>query len=350
MTQEEYAQLLKDKIPNQHFKRQDIISRYKNFSEPGLAQEIVDTNKVMTNGFHKIKDRSLDVGRKSDDLINGKFGSDFVGPQPKANAGLFDDIAKPANWVGSKIANGVENVQSFGLRRAEFLSSEFTTRHAIARTANFINPFNASVRSDAMNSVGFLTKSQKMQEKITGSLINRAMITGLVGGMALYNSINNPDDNPILSMAAFAASSTITFGAFAVGRAAGGAVGTALSRSAYHVKRVAGNIDTPYSIGKMGKALRIGGATVGAVAGAVAGVGLLAASGLEEGIKNMTKSDNAAITNAAHIFDSAQYASRFQSQETMTMRQQALSKMSRAGLNDRALMLGNEALVSKGLM
>ena len=292
--------------------------------------------------FSSISDRSLNVGPQGEDFHGAIPKDEFVGPINKSKGrgfkkGLMDQI---------------DGFQSFALRSEEFLSDEFKARNGLARTINYMNPFNESVKTDVMNSFGMLTKNQKIQESVNKAFFNRVMTTGFAGYFA-FDAVMN-DENPITSIASTTAAFAVAGGAMTIGRGIGGTIGTAVSRlPAYGsaiTKAVTGKSSNAFQVGKWGKRARLAGATTGAVAGLAAGVGAIAMSGVMEGLQSMVDSDGYYNKLASDIHRAGQYASNFQSQDTLTMRQQALAKMSKSGLNDRAMMLGNEALVMRGIL
>ena len=204
--------------------------------------------------------------------------------------------------------------------------------------------------------MGFLTKAQKMEEKAGKGMfshLNRLFTTGFAA-MAAFEAIEN-GDNPITAVASNAIAISGMLGGMAAGRAVGGAVGTGLSRMPHYAQSLKSKVKgTTYSgpkkVGAMGKTLRLGGAGVGAVGGAGLAMLLMESTGVDELITKSTESVNYFTERGAELHHDGQYASRFQSQDTLTMRQKQLAKMSQSGLNDRAMALGNEAMIYRGVM
>lgn len=315
------------------------------------SQEEVDAvvranNRNGTTGilgkFSSISDRTLNVGPQAEDFHGNILKDEFVGPINKIKGrgfrkGLMDQI---------------DGFQNFALRSEEFLADDFKARNGLARTINYINPFNESVKNDVMNSFGMLTKNQKIQESINKAFFNRVLTTGFAGYFA-FDAVMN-DENPITAVASTAGAFAVAGGAMTIGRGIGGTIGTAVSRLPAYRSAISsvitGKSRKPFHVGKLGKAARLAGATTGAVAGLAAGAGMIAVSGIMEGVESMTDSNGYYNKLASDLHHAGQYASNFQSQDTLTMRQQALAKMSKSGLNDRAMMLGNEALVLRGMI
>jgi hypothetical protein len=242
--------------------------------------------------------------------------------------------------------------QEYTLRRSEYLSDDFKTRNAIARTVNYTNPFNSAGRQDLMNSMGFLTNNQKLYEKANRAYLPRAMISGFAG-LSAYESMKE-GENPILPLAGFAAEAALVMGGLRVGRGVGGVLGTAASRIPNYVnaaKSLVGRGATnPPKIGGGGKFLRLGMAGAGGLVGLGAAVGMVAVAGISDIVSQSTSSDGAINKMASEMYHPSQYGTKIQTNDSLTMRQKSLAKMSKAGLNDRALMLGNEALVLRGMM
>jgi hypothetical protein len=309
----------------------------------------VDRKKSLISLLKKTKNQeeidavvAANVASSSDGVL-GKF------------AGISDrslNVGAHYSGSGSKILAGgssiIENMHMFALNRDEFLSSEFKTRNAAARTLNYMNPFNASVRSDMMNGMGLLTKAQKIESSINKSNAMELFTKGYVGFIG-YEAIKEGND-PILSTINSAASLSIIGGATTIGRGIGGTIGTAISRLPAYKNMVIGKGSTPYKIGTLGKAARIGGVTLGEIGGLAAGIVLTSTDLVSQGLVTMGKSDGYFNQKGSDLFKYAQYASKFQSQESMTMRQKALSRMSKSGINDRSMALGNESLILRGLL
>lgn len=94
--------------------------------------------------------------------------------------------------------------------------------------------------------------------------------------------------------------------------------------------------------------LRGAGLAVGPTLGFVAG--LTAASLVGMGISSSVSNDSSIRKFASSIAKTEIYTPQFDNKQTLTARQQALNKLSKSGLNDRALLLGNEAAALRGLI
>lgn len=94
--------------------------------------------------------------------------------------------------------------------------------------------------------------------------------------------------------------------------------------------------------------LRGAGLAVGPTLGFVAG--LTAASLVGMGISSSVSNDSSIRKFANSINKIEIYSPQIDNRQTLTARQQALNKLSKSGLNDRALLLGNEAAALRGLI
>lgn len=94
--------------------------------------------------------------------------------------------------------------------------------------------------------------------------------------------------------------------------------------------------------------LRGAGLAVGSTLGFV--TGLTAASLVGMGISSAMTNDSSVRKFANSLNKIEIYSPQIDNRQTLTARQQALNKLSRSGLNDRALLLGNEAAALRGLI
>ncbi len=103
----------------------------------------------------------------------------------------------------------------------------------------------------------------------------------------------------------------------------------------------------------VGKALRMGGASrilgwgVGSLAGLA--VGAAAYAGTSAMLQSF-KNDNFVQRAVMPLNKDLMTTRGLETNNTLTARQRALSKLSRAGLNDRGQLLGNESMILRGLL
>lgn len=94
--------------------------------------------------------------------------------------------------------------------------------------------------------------------------------------------------------------------------------------------------------------LRGAGLAIGSTLGFV--TGLTAASLVGMGISSAMTNDSSVRKFANSLNKIEIYSPQIDNRQTLTARQQALNKLSKSGLNDRALLLGNEAAALRGLI
>lgn len=336
----------------------EMLNKASNTKERKFIESI--NSRSSTDGvlgrFAGISDRSMNVGVHTSDAAKSKE-AELRKRMTDSGITIGDKEEKLLKKAGKTsftksisggISGMIENMHTFALNRDEFLSNEFTTRNSAARTLNYINPLNASARSDMLNGLGFLTKAQKTESTINKSNAMKLFTRGFAGYGA-YESIKEGDD-PITSTVNTAASFWLVGGAMTIGRGVGGTLGVAASRLPAYANMLKKGSSVPYKIGTLGKVARIGGAVLGEIGGLAAGIALTSTELVSEGLKTITKSDGYFNRKGDNLLHDGQYASEFQSQETMTMRQRALAKMSKSGINDRSMALGNEAMILRGMM
>lgn len=254
--------------------------------------------------------------------------NEFLRINSDNRSGIFkySDTSDKSMLIPEKGQHFEDGLFSFGLKNKDVLRKDFTRGKAIAAFGVSLNPLNQSSKTDMLNSLGLLTKSQKYHEKV-----NRAYVTrGMTSGMSLVFAHQSIEEgiNPILNAAQFGVNSSIVFGGLRVGEGIGGIASTFVKSNSK-------------------KRLLLNAGRIGGLAG---GLGVVAFSGIGDSISTVADSNNMFAKGVSDMFHSSQYASEFQSQETLTARQAALSKMSKAGINDRALILGSEALISRGIL
>ena len=77
---------------------------------------------------------------------------------------------------------------------------------------------------------------------------------------------------------------------------------------------------------------------------------MVATYGAATVIASASKNNNFIQQTAMKLNRDLMTSSGLETNNTLTSRQRALSKLSRAGLNDRGQMLSNEAMILKGLL
>ena len=142
----------------------------------------------------------------------------------------------------------------------------------------------------------------------------------------------------------------------AVTGVASGAASIAASTYAFRIAKegthAATSLVTPRVSGKMGKVVSAGKLITGTVAGLAAG--LTAAVGVDtvaELARSSASQDNSILNLKRSLYKADDMAdTSIQTNQLMTARQRTLNKLSKSSLNDRANLMGNEAMVLKGII
>ncbi len=208
-----------------------------------------------------------------------------------------------------------DEVQDFGLM------GKYKDARAIdhlGRSGSFLygsGALNAGKENFA-NAFGFLTSHQK------ASFLNRMLIPLGSGYLGINASMDGkPED----------------FFATGAGMAAGLQVARPVAELGHGV----------------GKALKMGGASriLGWGAGGLAGLAVGAAAYMGTSAMLQSFKNNNFVQKAVMPLNKDLMTTRgLETNNTLTARQRALSKLSRAGLNDRGQLLGNEAMVIRGML
>lgn len=220
--------------------------------------------------------------------------------------------------------NGADE-SSWGLTREQFKHAGSADHFMRARQFAFGG--TGVNRENFANALGFLTKNQKAQVAKGGflsSVFHAGIPLSAVAGIAL-NAHNNGTAMDYVSDYAIPE----------VGMYAGWRVG----------KSVGFGIGSKMGLGTAGRF------AMGIAGGVAAGVsGTLLGYGIGQAIGSLSKSNNA-IKRSHHEIIHSDFTNKFiQSKSTLTHRQQALQQLSKSALNNRGALMGNEALVLKGLM
>lgn len=169
---------------------------------------------------------------------------------------------------------------------------------------------------NVLNSLGFVTKNQK------ASMLNRALIP--LGGayMAISSTLDgHPED----------------YWATAAGFTAGLGAARPMAEIGHGVGKLL----------RMGGLSRILGYGLGGTAAlAIGGAAYFAVSAVGQSMNANNFVQDAALTIGKGLMNTR----GLQTNNTMTARQRALGKLARSGLNDRGSLLGNEAMVMRGML
>lgn len=184
------------------------------------------------------------------------------------------------------------------------------------RAGSFLGFGSGAKRENFTNAFGFLTKNQK------NSFLNKMLIP-LGSAYVGYDALSRGDPADFFATGlGFATGLTAARPMAEIGHGIGKAIG-------------------------MGGGARILGYGLGGVAGLSAG---LATYGAATVIASASKNNNFIQQTAMKLNRDLMTSSGLETNNTLTSRQRALSKLSRAGLNDRGQLLSNEAMILKGLL
>jgi len=200
--------------------------------------------------------------------------------------------------------------------------------HAI-RAISTINPLSFGNMSIAGEALGLTSKLDRLRFKANPSAINRFTAAAsplFAGGTIAYGMFDNQD------MGEIATNLLIPVAALPAARA-GISIGAMVTPA-----KTAKNLGVVRGIGLAG----------GAVGGFIAGAGVvMAASGALRDINSNTSTMRSLSKKLA---TSEVYVPEMNSRQSLTARQMSLNKLARSGLNDRALLLANEAASLKGIL
>ena len=204
------------------------------------------------------------------------------------------------------------------------------------RFVDAANPFSSVNRSNLANSMGLVTKDQMLGFKMNPSAL------GAVGMLAM----------PALS--AYGLYETLSSGGDAMDYVSNYVAPTYLGAYGFRAGKAAGYLGTSLAEGMTGNKLKIPGMAKAGFGG-LAGL-TLGAAGIYAGLA-LGGLASAAVspTSSLRSFVGASLAREsttqsFTSQESMTLRQKTLAKLSKSGLNDRGTILGNEASILRGMI
>lgn len=195
------------------------------------------------------------------------------------------------------------------------------------RAMTVVNPLSRGNMSLMGEQLGRVSTRDMLAFKANPTIMNRlgitaapAFATGFVG----YGMYDNQDIGEIVS--------TLAIPTLALpGARAGLAIGSALTPA-----------KTAFGI------LRAGGMAVGASVGFVTGASVALAA--TAGISDITSNESSIRKFASKMAKTEFLVPEVNSRQSLTARQMVLNKLSKSGLNDRALLLGNEAAALGGYL
>lgn len=322
-----------------------------------------NTSKRLAFDIQKIAGNN--AGGLHDDLTDDFFKSDKSVEKAldtKARASARNKTATQRRF-GSRIGSedwkltqpsrggGVKNMYAF--KNFESFVSAGATDH-LGRAATFAAGRGA--RADLMNSLGFLTKHQKnILASTTASKMDK-FSAGMGAYLGAAFVLNGSMEYLVGDK-----ESTLTDNALtnAVGMGISLAGGTYAFRTTKELTHAATSLIGTGSLGiKAGGKLGWLGKALGAgklLVGTGAGIGAFAAAStaIDAGIdifKSAANNENAASRLKKTIYsgDTTVDAS-IRTNQLLTSRQRAMSKLAKSSLNDRGYVMGNEAMILKGI-
>lgn len=239
--------------------------------------------------------------------------------------GIYDNfsISRSENLGGSmhlKDYKPVFGTTGYGLG---FMNSFKASRtEHLMRGLHFMNPLGAggaSAGQAIMETFGVMNRAQRMQAAQARGFgkLGSAMVPGLGAAQLLMGMYNKEDAGQIFE-------DMFSMGTSLAGWRAGAAIGGGIGGGSASVGRLLG--------------LGIGGLT-GMALGYGIGVGVVG------GVRDIVSNESKIRSFAKKVGTKEAIVSQQQTVQSLTSRQASLQKLARSGLNDRGLLLGNEATV-----
>lgn len=206
-----------------------------------------------------------------------------------------------------------------------------------------------------MNSIGVMTSIQKSQMKARTNLFTKALTPGFMAiggtyGSFMYNALTGGD---VSDFAENQLSYVAGLQGWRVGSSFGGMIASPVENRFSFTKEstVKESAKTNLKQAKsMFKGNLVRGTTtfLGGATGALLGAGLVA--GTSALVQDLTSNTSSIRKMAKDLHNSTMYMNTNSNNKTLTSRAAALNKLAKSGLNDRAMLLGNEARIFKGYM
>ena len=262
-------------------------------------------------------------GRLSNELTNIdrqlaiRDSSPYSGFRPNQSSNLGSPEVKSGHRpVYGTSGYGLGFMNSFKASRTEHLM----------RGMHYLNPLGAGGASGSqaiLETFGIMNKAQRMQATQARGFgkLGSAMVPGL-GAAQLLLGMSNHDDAGQIFEDMFAVGASLQ--GWRTGTAFGGAVGRAGS-----VGRLVG--------------LGLGGLT-GLTLGYVAGTALVG------GVRDIMSNESSIRKFAKNVSTKELTVGQQNTNQSITARQASLQKLAKSGLNDRGLLIGNEASILSGVM
>lgn len=295
---------------------------------PSELAGISNLGEADANAYGRAYNQSLvnnRIGRKAgfEDLkINDITMTDRVTGKQIAGAALSNHtVASVAGYGSRSLTTGY----GMGWGNAWRASR---SEHAI-RAISVVNPLSRGNISGALETLGRTTTLDRLKFKANPGAANRfaaAAAPAFATGTLAFGMYDNQDMGELATNFLLPA---VAIPSARVGIALGGMITPAKTAKNFGVIRGLG---------------LAGGAVGGFVAGAAAVIGVSA------GIRDVTSNTSSIRSMSKKIATSEVFVQDNNSRQSLTARQMSLNKLSRSGLNDRALLLSNEAAQLKGVL
>lgn len=237
-----------------------------------------------------------------------------------------------------------EGMNGFGLGMSNYLRA--SRQELLGRAIHFSNPFGASGRELLMNSFGLTTRTQKavfaqaMNKGILAKLGTNYFQTKAGMALSLGHTIATGGE----------ATDLVENAGLYYGSMYGWRVGTSVAGAMTKPRIAPIGIKELQSGGLNGiRALAGSGVARGAV-GLIGGLtgfaaGALISQGVISGVSDMFSNESNIRKIAKDFTKRTSTMSTMETKQTLTARQSALAKLAKSGLNDRATLLSNEAMI-----
>lgn len=274
----------------------------------------------------------------------------------RANTGSFghNDPNRITNYQHSKSYAPEEGTSGYGLGASNYMKA--SRAELATRAIHFANPVGAASREALMNTFGVMTSRQSAHLKAltapnrsyfarfkNAGLIAQAGVVAGVAGTALSGGDAGDLVTNLLTGAAglqgWRIGSSVA-GALVKGTPTRGEIGKSLHIAGDNANKIKGITRASVLRGTAG--------VVGGLTGFA--VGMLAVQKTYDILQDVSSNQSKIRKIATDLGKRQQYMAMDNNFKTLTAKQAALNKLAKSGLNDRAMLLGNEARVMKGLM
>ena len=286
-----------------------------------------DREQMNRSEFEQLTSRRTELQDRLNKFDLGYTGehinSDFTGPMREGEVRPIIPATSTGPAYTKDSFRPVYGTTGYGLGFKNAMAA--SGREHLTRFAYFATPFGTgSGRQALMEAAGIMNRSQRMQATQARGFakLGYAAVPATALGMVLMDMHDGKDASGI---AGDIFSMGTALHGWRMGASLGGAVGSLG--------------------GQVGKFLGMG------VLGATGLVtGLLAGQAVVGGISDAMSNDSQIRSYAKKAGTKEMYANTPETRQTLTARGAALQKLAKSGLNDRGLLLGNEATVLKGGM